>query len=80
MTLNQASFQMKKIIALIICTLIGVVSAYAYVIMCPYEDDGGSGPRDGCLRVTRIKLDNEWVEADCDNVDPPQGWFLHNCE
>lgn len=52
------------------------ISLNAYVIICPY--DGGSGDRSGCLKITKVNVDGEWVEANCDNVTVPDGWFIYN--
>lgn len=67
---------MKKVI-LIAWLLIYSLAASAYVIICPL--DGGEGPRHNCLEISQINIDGEWVEATCDNYDPPEGWVLMNC-
>lgn len=48
--------------------------SFAYVIICPY--DNGNGERENCLWISKVKKDGEWVEANCDNIDVPDGYFI----
>lgn len=68
---------MKKVLFFVFSLLISAAGSYAYVVICPH--DGQSGARDGCLRITRVNIDGEWVEANCDNVNAPDGWFKYDC-
>lgn len=68
---------MKKLFLLLACFLLSIAGAYAYVVICPA--DGQTGVRSGCLRITEVNINGEWVEADCENVDAPQGWFKYDC-
>jgi len=71
---------MKRLILLLIACCFSLTSSIAYVIICPIQEDGNTDLTDGCLRVSEINIDGEWVEANCENYTPPKGWFVQKCK
>lgn len=65
-----------KNILLVILLFCSVHWGYGYVEICPNDDSGNW--RNGCLRISRVKIDGVWVEANCENVTPPEGWYIYN--
>ncbi len=62
---------MKKLVFTLL--FVGTVSfAQARVYLC--REDGS-----GCERIDRVRIDGEWFEADCDNVQIPAGWKIECC-
>lgn len=63
---------MKRVIMFLGCLAwVNIVSARVY--LCKEGDPGH------CERIDQVLIDGEWVEANCDNVDVPDGWYIDCC-
>jgi hypothetical protein len=55
------------VLLVVIATSYGALNARVY--MCK---DGG----EPCERIDRVRINGEWMEATCENVRVPEGWYI----
>ncbi len=67
---------MKKLFLSLIFSAICFHGLNAAVFLCVNSDPLFPEP---CERIDRVRIDGVWQEANCENVEVPDGWIIDCC-